>query len=171
MSSPNYPVLCCPLPYRVAPVFVHVVSPPRGWSSFFLSYGLQVMTREVHRLSLRRLICPAQDHFSFLSVHYIYEFCPLTDPGVGPSILLCDVEHTSFHFGLCGRKFVLCLFGQCPGLCTICHGWQHTGVVDTCHFGQMAWLLLKISRCLAYAAQPAMILRCISLSWFFSLRL
>ena len=30
-----------------------------------------------------------------------------------------------------GRKFVLCLFGQCPGLCTIilCHSWQHTGVV------------------------------------------
>ena len=28
------------------------------------------------------------------------------------SIFICDVEHTSFHFGLCGRKFVLCLFGQ-----------------------------------------------------------
>ena len=28
----NYPVLCCPLPYRVAPVFVQVVSPPLGWS-------------------------------------------------------------------------------------------------------------------------------------------
>ena len=39
--------------------------------------------------------------------------------------LYCDVEHTSFHFGLCGRKFLLCLFGQCPGLCTICPGWQH----------------------------------------------
>ena len=46
-----------------------------------------------------------------------------------PSIFVVDVEHTSFHFGLCGRKFVLCLFGQCPGLCTICHSWQHTGVV------------------------------------------
>ena len=32
MSSPNDPVLCCPLPYRVAPVFVQVVSPPLGWS-------------------------------------------------------------------------------------------------------------------------------------------
>ena len=60
---------------------------------------------------------------------YFYEFCPLPDPDVGPSIFVCDVEHTSFHFGLCGRKFVLCLFGQCPGLCTICHSWQHTGVV------------------------------------------
>ena len=43
--------------------------------------------------------------------------------------LRIDIEHTSFHFGLCGRKFVLCLFGQCPDLCTICHSWQHTGVV------------------------------------------
>ena len=71
-----------------------------------------MVTHEVHRSSLRRLICPAQDHFVF-----------------GPSIFVCDVEHTSFNFGLCGRKFVLCLFGQCPGLCTIYHSWQHTGVV------------------------------------------
>ena len=34
----------------------------------FLSYGLQVVTREVHRSSLRHLICPAQDHFIFLTV-------------------------------------------------------------------------------------------------------
>ena len=32
MSSPNDPVFCCPLPYRVTPVFVQVVSPPLGWS-------------------------------------------------------------------------------------------------------------------------------------------
>ena len=37
----------------------------------FLSYGLQVVAREVHRLSLRRLICPAQDHFIFLTVYVI----------------------------------------------------------------------------------------------------
>ena len=72
--------------------------------------------------------CPGPFHFSH-SVDYIYEFCPLPNPDVGPSIFVCDVEHTSFHFGLCGRKFVLCLFGQCPRLCTICHSWQHTGVV------------------------------------------
>ena len=41
----------------------------------------------------------------------------------------------------------------------------------TCLFRQMARLTLKISQCLAYAAQLAMILRCICLSWFFSLRL
>ena len=92
----------------------------------FLSYGLQVVTREVHRSCLRRLICPAQDHLIFLIVYitHIYDFCPLPDPDVGPSIFVCDLEHTSFHFGLCGRKL-----GQCPGLCTICHSWQHTGVV------------------------------------------
>ena len=37
----------------------------------FLAYGLQVVAREVHRLSLRRLICPAQDHFIFLTVYSI----------------------------------------------------------------------------------------------------
>ena len=31
------------------------------------NYGLQVVTRDVHRSSLRRLICPAQDHFIFLT--------------------------------------------------------------------------------------------------------
>ena len=64
-------------------------------------------------------------HFSHSADHF-YDFCPLPDPDVGLSIFVCDVEHTSFHFGLCGRKFVLCLFGECPCLCTIRHSWQHT---------------------------------------------
>ena len=72
--------------------------------------------------------CPGPFHFSY-SVDYIYDFCPLSDPDVGLSVFVCDVEHTSFHFGLCGRKFVLSMFGQCPGICTICHSWQHTRVV------------------------------------------
>ena len=72
--------------------------------------------------------CPRPFHCSHIA-DYIYDFCLLPDPDVGLSVLVCDVEHTSFHFGLCGRKFVLCLFGQCPGLCTICHSWEHTGVV------------------------------------------
>ena len=109
--------------------------------------------------------CPGPFHLS-----HIYDVCPIPDPDVGLSIFVCDVEHTSFHFGLCGRKFVLCLFGQCPGLCTICHSWQHTGVV---HLSLQAdgKVALNISRCFAYATQPAMILRCISLCWFFSMRL
>ena len=164
-------------------VLCHIVSLPYLSRSFlhrlagfpcrlFLSYGLQVVTREVHRSSLRRLICPAQDHFIFShSVDYIYEFCPLPDPDVGPSILLCDVEHTYFYFGMCGRKFVLCLFGQCPGLGTICHSWQHTIVVHLSlqADGKVAFGDIPVFG--VHAAQPAMILRCISLSWFFSLRL
>ena len=132
MSSPNDPVLCCPLPYRVAPVFVQVVSPSLGWSpltSFLVIWspsgdarGPSVVFEAVD------MPCPGPFHF-YHSVDYIYEFCPLPNPDVGPSIFVCDVELTSFYFGLCGRKFVLCLFGQCPGLCTICHSWQHTGVV------------------------------------------
>ena len=39
----------------------------------------------------------------------------------------------------------------------------------TCLFRQIAMLLLKISWCLAYAAQPVMILCCIYLSWLFFL--
>ena len=42
--------------------------------------------------------CPGPFHFSHIA-DYIYDFCPLPDPDVGLSILLCDVEHTSFHFG------------------------------------------------------------------------
>ena len=34
----------------------------------FLLYGLQVVTREVHRSSLGRLICSSQDHFIFLTL-------------------------------------------------------------------------------------------------------
>ena len=110
LPSPNYPVLGCPLPYRVAPVFVQVVSPPLGWSplsSFLVIWspsgdarGPSVVFEAVNRP------CPGPFHFSH-SVDYIYEFCPLPDPDVGPSIFVCDVEHTSFHFGPCGRKFVL----------------------------------------------------------------
>ena len=131
MPSPNYPVLFCPLPYRVAPVFVQVVSPPLGWFPLYFlviwspigdTRGPSVVFEAVD------MPCPGPFNLSH-SVHYIYDLCPLPDPYVGPSILVCDVEHTSFHFGLCGRKFVLCLFGQGPGICTICHSWQHTVVV------------------------------------------
>ena len=133
MSSPNYPVLSCPLPYRVAPVFVQVVSPPLGWSPLTSFLGIWSPSGHARGPSVVfeavDMPCPGPFHFSH-SVDYIYEFCPLPNPDVGPSIFVCDVEHTYFHFGLCGRKFVLCLFGQCPGLCTICHSWQHTGVVQ-----------------------------------------
>ena len=78
MSSPNDPVLCCPLPYRVAPVFVQVVSPPLGWSpltSFLVIWspsgdarGQSVVFEAVD------MPCPGPFHFSH-SVDYIHEFC------------------------------------------------------------------------------------------------
>ena len=78
-----------------------------GLPCLFLSYGLQVVTREFHRSSL--------------IVNYINDFCPLPGPGVGLSILVRDIEHTSFDFGMYARS----LFCDC----FICHSWQHKGVV------------------------------------------
>ena len=51
--------------------------------------------------------CPRPLNFSHIA-DYVYDFCPLSDPDVYPSVLLCDAEHTSFHFGLCNRKFCAC---------------------------------------------------------------
>ena len=93
--------------------------------------------------------CPGPFHFSH-SVDYIYEFCPLPNPDVGPSIFVCDVEHTSFHFGLCGRNFVLCLFGQCPGLCTICHSW-HVNVEINAKNQKALCIVCTENRCRARA--------------------
>ena len=63
--------------------------------------------------------CPGPLHFSHIA-DYIYDIYPLPDPDVDLSVLVCDVEHTSFHFGLCGGKIVLSLFAECPGFCTTC---------------------------------------------------
>ena len=67
-----------------------------GLRCLFLSCDLHVVTREVYRSSLRRLTCSAQDHFIFLRLLIISDFCPLPDPDVGLSVLvkkLRDVEH------------------------------------------------------------------------------
>ena len=111
----------------------------------FLSYGLQVVTREVHRSSLRRLICPSHDHLFFSHIaDYVYDVCPPSDPDVGPSVLACDVERTSFHFGMCGRKFVLCLFGVLVS--APCYVIAGNTELNTCLFRQMGRLCLKRSR-------------------------
>ena len=77
-----------------------------------LSYGLQVVTREVHRSSSRRLICPAQDHFIFLALLIIKLsmtfVLSLTQMLVFLSFA-CDVEHTSFTL-FCAAA---CLFCAC----------------------------------------------------------
>ena len=77
MSSPNDPVLCCPLPYRVAPVFVQVVPPPLGWSplsSFLVIWSPRGDTRGPSVVfEAVNMPCPGPFHFSH-SVDYIYEF-------------------------------------------------------------------------------------------------
>ena len=101
MPSPNYPVLCCLPPYRVDPVFVQVISPSLSWSplsSFLVIWSPSGDTRGPSVVfEAVNMPCPEPFHFSH-SVDYIYDFCPLPDPDVGPSIFACDVEHTSFHF-------------------------------------------------------------------------
>ena len=137
----------------------------------FLSYGLQVVTREVHRSSLRRLIWPAQAHFIFLTVLIIYmTFVPsLTQMLVFLSLYVMLSILLSILVCVAASLFCACLVSIKVSAPYVLTG--RTQELYTCLFRQMARLLLKMSRCLAYAAQPAMILRCICLSWFFSLRL
>ena len=73
------------------------------------------------------------------------DFCPLPDPDVYLSIFVCDVEHTSFHFGLCGPSLLCaCLVSvQVSAKYAIAGSTQE---LYTCLFRQMARLLLKISR-------------------------
>ena len=130
MPSPNYPVLCFPLLHIVSLQYLSRSSLHRLAGlpcRLFLSYGLQVVTREVDRSSLRRLICPAQDHFIFLTVLIISMtfVLSLTQTLVFLSlyVMLCIL----LSILVCAAASLFCaLFGQCPGLCTICHSWQHT---------------------------------------------
>ena len=77
----------------------------------FLSYGLQVVTCVVHRPSLRRLICPAQDYFIFLTllivsmtfVLSLTQMMVLLSVYVMLSILLSKMDgqkHRNYHAGL-----------------------------------------------------------------------
>ena len=133
--------------------------------------GLQVVTREVHRSSLRRLICPAQDHFIFLTLLIISMtfVLSLTQMLVFLSVYVMLSILLSNLVCAAASLFCACLVSVQVSAPYVIAGSTHE--LYTCLFRQMARLLLKMSRCLAYAAQPAMILRCISLSWFFSLTL
>ena len=135
----------------------------------FLSYGLQMVTREDHGSSLRRLVCPAQDHFVFfLSVVIISMtfVLSLTQMLVFLSLYVMLSLLISILVCAAASLFCACSVSVQVSAPYVVAGSTHE--LYTCLFRQMARLLLKMSRCLAYAAQPAMILRCISLSWLFS---
>ena len=110
------PCLRRPLPYRVAPVFVQVVSPPLGWSPLSSFPVIRSPSGDARGPSVVfeavDMPCPGPFHFSH-SVDYIYDVCPLPDPDVGLSIFVCDVEHTSFHFGLCRNYTSLTFISFC----------------------------------------------------------
>ena len=126
----NKPVpLSCAVLCQIVPLtLVQVVSPPLGWfplNSFKSSNGTDVVTREVHWLFCGDW-CAWSESLHFW---YVYAFSPLSDPDVGLSVIVWHDERSSFNFGLCGHKFIPCLFGEYPGLCTIHHSLQHPWVV------------------------------------------
>ena len=132
-----------------------------------LSHGLQVVTREVHRSSLRRLICPTQDHFICLTVLIISMTFVLSLNQMLVFLSLYVMLSILLFILVCAAAglFCACLISVQVSAPYFIAG--STYDLYTCLFMQMSSLLLKILRCLAYATQPAMILRCISLSWFF----
>ena len=135
----------------------------------FLSYGLQVVTIEVHRSSLRRLMCPAQDHFIFLTVLIISMTFVLSLTQMFVFLSLYVMLSILLSILVCAAAILFC---ACVVSVQVSAPYVIAGSTHELYiFRQMTRLLLKISRCLANAAQPAMILRCIYLSWFFSLRL
>ena len=138
----------------------------------FLSYGLQVVTCEAHRSSLKRLICPAQDHFICShSVDYIYMTFVLSLTQMLLILSLHVMLSILLSILVCAATSLLC---ACLVNVQVSAPYGIAGSTHelyTCLLRQMARLLLKISRCLEYAAQPALILHCNSLSWLFSLRL
>ena len=44
--------------------------------------------------------CPGSLYFSHIA-DYLYDVCPVPDPDVGFSVLVCDVESATFHCGMC----------------------------------------------------------------------
>ena len=173
MPSPNYPVLSCPLSCRVAPVFVQIVSHPLGWSplsSFLVIWSPSGDTRGPSVVFEGVDIpCPEPFHLSH-SVDYIYDsVLSLTQMLVFLSLYVMLSLLLSILVCAAASLFCACLVSVQVSAPYVTAG--STQELYTCFFRQMERLLLKISRCLAYAAQPAMILRCISLSWFFSLSL
>ena len=123
----------------------------------FLSYGLQAVTREVHRSSLRRLIFPAQDHFIFLTVYIISMSFVLSLTQMLVLLSLYVMLSILLSILVCAAASLFCasLVSVRVSAPYVIAG--STQELYTCLFRQMARLLLKISRCLTYAAQPAIV--------------
>ena len=148
----------CQIVWRVAPVFVQVVSPPLGWSplsSFLVIWSPSGDTRGPSVVfEAVDMPCPGPFHFSHIA-DYIYDFCPLPDQDVGLSVLLCDVEHISFHFGLCSHKFVLNIPKLLPsGIELLLHLW----ISDNFHSNHSYRMIKQIKRCIGSVSEEALYL-------------
>ena len=111
----------------------------------FLSYGLQVVTREVHRSSSRQLICPAQDHFIVLTVLNISMtfVLSLTQTLVFLSVYVMLSILLSILVCAAASLFCACLVSvQVSALYVIAGSTQE---LYTCLFRQMERLLLTMS--------------------------
>ena len=156
-------------------IFMEAVGVPCGAHYHLISFILLIMSWLVSSFarSLSLSLSLSVSIFLFLSLSPSLSLSlslSLPGPDVCSPVLLRDGERTSFHIGMLGHKFVMWLCGACPCLCIISHSWQRTGDVYMSLRAE-AMLLWKRSRCLAYAAKPVVVLRFISLCWFFSLRL
>ena len=98
---------------------------------------------------------PAQDHLIFLTVLITFTTFVLSLT----QMLVFLSLYVMLSTGMYGRKFILCLFGQCTCLCAPYGIAGSTQELYACLFRQMGMLLLTIS-CFVHAAQPAMILSC-----------
>ena len=115
--------LSCAFLFQIVSLqYVSRSSPPLAWSplsSFLVVWSPSGDTRGPSVVfEAVDMACSGPLQNSHIA-DYVYDFCHLPDPDVLLSFA-CDAEHTSFHFGLCDHKFVIC---------TICHSWQHAGVV------------------------------------------
>ena len=135
-------------------------------SPYFLVTWSPVVTREVHRSSLRRLICPAQDHVIFLTILIISMTFVLSLTQMLVFLSLYVMLSILLSILVCAAASLFC---GCLVSVQVSAPYVIAG--STCLFRQMARLPLKISRHLAYAGQHAMILHCISFPWFLSLML
>ena len=95
----------------------------------FLSYGLQVVTREVHRSSLRR-VCPAWDHFIFLTVLIISMTLVLSLTQMLVFLSLYVMLSILLSILVCADASLFCAcLVKVKVSAPLCHSWQHTGVV------------------------------------------
>ena len=118
-----------------------------GLPCLFLSYGLQVVTREVHRPSLRWSICPAHDHFIFLRLLIISMTFALSLTqmlGFLSLYVMLSILRSSL---VCAAASLFCAYLVSVQVSAPCNNRQHTGVVHLSLQAVLAAFLPIFSTC------------------------